>query len=66
MTSTRAALPRRRFLGLSAAGTLAAIGDLGLLANLPPVPSAASVPAAERPRNRRRGRTARLDVIASS
>ena len=40
MTSTRAALPRRRFLGLSAAGTLAALGDLGLLAHLPPVASA--------------------------
>ena len=40
MTSTRAALPRRRFLGLSAAGTLAALGDLGFLAHLPRVASA--------------------------
>ena len=40
MTSTRAALPRRRFLGLSAAGTLAALGDLGFLGHLPPVASA--------------------------
>ena len=40
MTTTRAALPRRRFLGLSAAGTLAALGDCGLLAHLPPVASA--------------------------
>src|SRR5262245_8830962 len=32
-------LPRRRFLGLSAAGTLGALGDLGLLGGLPPVPA---------------------------
>jgi hypothetical protein len=33
-------LPRRRFLELSAAGTLAALGDLGLLTGLPPVSAA--------------------------
>ena len=37
MAFTRAGLPRRRFLGLSAAGTLAALGDLGFLGHLPPV-----------------------------
>ena len=29
-------LPRRRFIGISAVGALAALGDLGLLAHLPP------------------------------
>lgn len=33
-------LPRRRFLGLSAAGALGALGDLGPLAHLPPVSAA--------------------------
>src|SRR5687768_5506461 len=37
MTTRDGVLPRRRFLGLSAAGTVAALGDLALLAHLPEV-----------------------------
>jgi hypothetical protein len=33
-------LPRRRFIGISAVGALATLGDLGLLARLPPVSAA--------------------------
>ncbi len=45
-------LPRRRFLGLSAAGTLAALGDLGLFANLPAVSAADARVEAQRVRLR--------------
>src|SRR5687767_998 len=53
MTATRPdLLPRRRFLGLSAAGTVGALGDLGLFANLPAVSAADARVDAQRVRLR--------------